>query len=181
MGVRRHRSLVTADDFKFYASVIWRLFGPMCVFGQVIKKWCKGRVRSVKTKVVIGTSEDLDDALLRSEDSSRLNTSFIERLNLTIRQGSAYLSRRSLAHARSPDLLEGHLELLRCHYGFVRPHSALKFGREMRTPAMQAGLATKALTFREIFTSSMMASHSFVLLLVSPDSAACLADTRRAA
>ena len=41
--------------------------------------------------------------------------------------------------------------LLRCHYNFVRPHGALKFGREVRTPAMQAGLATRRLTFREIF------------------------------
>ena len=46
---------------------------------------------------------------------------------------------------------EEHLELLRCHYNFVRPHGALKFGREVRTPAMQAGLATRRLTFREIF------------------------------
>ncbi len=74
-----------------------------------------------------------------SEDSSTLNTSFIERLNLTIRQGSAYLSRRTLSHARSQAKLEEHLELRRCHYNFVRPHSALKFGRETRTPAMQAG------------------------------------------
>ena len=65
-------------------------------------------------------------------------------MNLTIRQGSAYLSRRTLSHARSEDKLEEHLELLRCHYNFVRPHGALKFGREVRTPAMQAGLATRA-------------------------------------
>ena len=40
-----------------------------------------------------------------------MNTSFIERLNLTIRQGSAYLSRRTLSHARATDTLEAHLEL----------------------------------------------------------------------
>ena len=49
-------------------------------------------------------------------------------MNLTIRQGSAYLSRRTLSHARSEDKLEEHLELLRCHYNFVRPHGALQFG-----------------------------------------------------
>ena len=82
-----------------------------------------------------------------------MNTSFIERLNLTIRQGSAYLSRRTLSHARATDTLEAHLELLRCYYNFVRPHGALKFGRETRTPAMQAGLATRRLTLRDIFVS----------------------------
>ena len=32
---------------------------------------------------------------------------------------------------------------------------ALKFGREMRTPAIQAGLTTRRLTLREIFPSAM--------------------------
>ncbi len=84
-----------------------------------------------------------------------MNTSFIERLNLTIRQSSAYLLRRTLSHARSQEKLEEHLELLRCYYNFVRPHRALKFGREIRTPAMQTGLTTRRLTFREIFASTL--------------------------
>jgi hypothetical protein len=41
--------------------------------------------------------------------------------------------------------------LLRCYYNFIRPHRALKFGLEVRTPAIQAGLATKRLSFREVF------------------------------
>jgi len=45
------------------------------------------------------------------------------------------------------------MELLRCHYNFVRPHRALKFGREVRTPARQAGLTNRALTLREVFAS----------------------------
>ena len=85
--------------------------------------------------------------------STTKGTPFIERLNLTIRQSSAYLSRRTLSHARAMDTLEAHLELLRCYYNFVRPHGALKFGRETRTPAMQAGLATRRLTLRDIFVS----------------------------
>jgi hypothetical protein len=85
-----------------------------------------------------------------------VNTSFVERLNLTIRQGSAYLFRRTIYHARWKERLEDHLELLRCHYNFVRPHGALKFGGEMRTPAMQAGLTTPRLRLREIFPSAMV-------------------------
>ncbi|MDP6579944.1 MAG: hypothetical protein QF681_04735 [Vicinamibacterales bacterium] len=85
------------------------------------------------------------------EDSSTLNTSFVERLNLTICQGSAYPARRTPAHARSKEQLEAHLGFLLCHYNFARPHGALKFGRKVRTPAMQAGLATRCLTFRDVF------------------------------
>jgi hypothetical protein len=33
---------------------------------------------------------------------------------------------------------------------------ALKFGREMRTPAIQAGLTTRRLTLTEIFPSAML-------------------------
>ncbi len=60
-----------------------------------------------------------------------LNTSFVERLNLTIRQGSSYLGRRTLFQTRWKECLEDHIELFRCHYNFVRPHRALKFGREV--------------------------------------------------
>ena len=109
---------------------------------------------------------DSKDALNNSEDSSTLNTSFIERLNLTIRQSSAYLSRRTLSHARSTERLDEHLELLRCYYNFVRPHGALKFGREIRTPAMQAGLTTRRLTFRDIFLATTIPLWSRIEVFV---------------
>jgi hypothetical protein len=53
-------------------------------------------------------------------------------------------------------IIKGHLELLRCYYNFVRPHRALKFGQDMRTPAMQAGLTGKRLTLREVFCSGIV-------------------------
>src|SRR5262245_18499021 len=46
---------------------------------------------------------------------------------------------RTICQARWKERLEDHIELFRCYYNFIRPHSALKFGREIRTPAMQAG------------------------------------------
>ncbi len=42
------------------------------------------------------------------------------------------------------------------YYNFVRPHRALRFGREVRTPAIQAGLTTRRLTFREGFSSTII-------------------------
>ena len=44
-------------------------------------------------------------------------------------------------HARGEAQLCGHVELVQCHYNFLRPHRALRFGNETQTPAMQAGLA----------------------------------------
>ena len=144
--------LITTDGFKFYERVIGRLFGPACVYGQVIKTRRNDRVVRVERRAVIGAGR-LKQALLDSEDSLKLNTSFVERLNLTIRQGSSYLGRRTICQARWKQCLENHLELFRCHYNFVRPHRALRFGQEVRTPARQAGLTKRALTLREIFSS----------------------------
>jgi transposase-like protein/IS1 family transposase len=144
--------LITTDGFKFYERVIGRVFGPACVYGQVIKTRRNDRIVKVERRAVMGAGR-LKQALRDSEDSVKLNTSFVERLNLTIRQGSSYLGRRTICQARWKQCLEDHLELLRCHYNFVRPHRALKFGREVRTPARQAGLTKRALTLREIFSS----------------------------
>ena len=147
--------LIATDGFAFYAKVIRRVFGPACLYGQVIKTRSNDRIVRVERRAVIGAYWRLEKMLADSEDSSKLNTSFIERLNLTIRQGSAYLFRRTICHARWKEHLEDHLDLIRCYYNFVRPHRALKFGLEVRTPAMQAGLTTRRLTFREIFSSTM--------------------------
>ena len=144
--------LIVTDGYEFYERVVREVFGPACLYGQVIKTRRNDRVVKVERTAVIGAKWRFAEALSESEDSSTLNTSFIERLNLTIRQGSAYLSRRTICHARSKQRLDDQLEILRCHYNFVRPHRALKFGPEMRTPAMQAGLANRRITFRDIFS-----------------------------
>src|SRR5499426_2023907 len=147
--------LVTTDGFKFYERVIGRVFGAACVYGQVIKTRSNDHVVKVERRAVIGEGR-LKQALRNSEDSGKLNTSFVERLNLTIRQGSAYLGRRTICQARWKQRLEDHIELFRCYYNLIRPHRALKFGREVRTPAMQADLINRALTLREVFSSKMV-------------------------
>jgi len=103
--------IFTTDGFEPYSRAAKRLLDSICLYAQVIKKWRKNRVIKV------------------------------ERLNLTIRQGCAYLGRRTACHSRHKDLLADNLALQMCYYNFVRPQSALKFGEEIRAPAMQAGLA----------------------------------------
>jgi IS1 family transposase len=147
--------LITTDGFEFYKKVIGCIFGPACLYGQVIKTRRNDRIVKVERRTVIGGTWGLHQALRDSEDTSKLNTSFIERLNLTIRQGSAYLFRRTIGQARWKERLADRLELLRCYYSFVRTHRALRFGHEVRTPAQQAGLTTRRLTFREIFSSGV--------------------------
>ena len=157
--------LIATDGFEYYFKVIVRLFGSACVYGQVLKTRRNNRVIRVARRVKIGTASRLKDALLESEDSATLNTSFVERLNLTIRQGSAYLRRRSPCHARGADQLRAHVELLRCYYNFIRPHRALRFWRETRTPAMQAGLVSQRLAWSEIFTACGLTLRVFATVV----------------
>ena len=155
--VRRGRvvgyPLIATDGFEYYLGAVGDLVGSTCVYGQVLKTRRNNRVVRVERRVKISTADRLQAALWASEDSETLNTSFVERLNLTIRQASAYLRRRSPCHARGEDQLRSHVELVRCHYNFVRPHRALRFGRETRTPAMQAGLVSTRLALSDIFTA----------------------------
>ena len=76
--------LIATDGFAFYAKVIRRVFGPACLYGQVIKTRSNDRIVRVERRAVIGAYWRLEKMLADSEDSSKLNTSFIERLNLTI-------------------------------------------------------------------------------------------------
>ena len=111
--------LIATDGFEYYVGVMVRLLGSACVYGQVLKTRRNNRVVRVERRVKIGTASRLNAALLASEDAETLNTSFIERLNLTIRQGSAYLRRRSPCHARGADQLprarRAPAVLLQCH------------------------------------------------------------------
>ena len=161
-GCVYRRFLFTTDGFEMYRCLVDRYLAGACIYGQVIKNRRKNRVITVRRTPLCGTREQLEYALLNSEDSSTLNTSFVERHNLTIRQGSSILCRRTACPAREDRTLEEHLELLQLHYNFIRPHLALRFGAEVRTPAMQAGLAVRKLCFRDVF---MMRVFFFLCVL----------------
>ena len=95
--------LIVTDGFDFYEKVVRRVFGQAALYAQVLKTRRNDRLVKVERRAVHGAAWRFDEALRNSEDSSALNTSFIERLNLTIRQSLAYLARRTL----SPRSLEG--------------------------------------------------------------------------
>ena len=172
--------LIATDGFEYYVGVIERLFGSACVYGQVLKTRRNDRVVRVEPRRRIGTAGRLQAALWESEDSETLHTSFVERLTLTIRQGSASLRRRSPCHARGTDQLHGHVDLLRCSYRFIRPHRALQGGRETRTPAMHAGLVNAPMNWSDIFTAPA-ALYAFHVAVVRVPGAVQLMQTSPAA
>ena len=145
--------LIATEGFEDDVGVSERLFGSACVYGHVLKTRRNARVVRVERRRRIGTAGRLQAALWASEDSETLHTSFVERLTLTIRHGSAYLRRRSPCHARGADQLHGHGDRLRCYDNVIRPHRALQCGRETRPPAMHAGLVNAPMNWSDIFTA----------------------------
>ena len=83
-------------------------------------------------------------------------------------------------HARGADQLHGHVDRLRCSYNVIRPHRALKVGRETRTPAMQAGLVNAPMNWSDIFTAPA-ALYAFYVAVVRVPGAAQLMQTSPAA
>jgi hypothetical protein len=113
----------------------------------------------------LGTQDALTVALQGLGFSGRLNTAFIERVNLAVRHGVAALARRTWATAQQSPHLLAHLEWWRAYYHFVRPHEALRVRLEQprerggsrpaqryrqRTPAMAAGRTTRRWSAREV-------------------------------
>ncbi len=157
------RVLISTDGFKYNAQVVERVFGPTCVYTQVDKRYRDGKVIHADKRLLIGAPWQFEQAMERSEDSKTINTAFIERLNLTLRRSLACLQRKTTAMCRSEESLTGQLQLLRCYYNFIRQHNSLKFGRERRTPAQQAGLVPRALTWRTIFTARLLGADGSAL------------------
>jgi hypothetical protein len=65
------------------------------IYAQVVKVRAHSRVVEVERKVVFGDPEALTDLLTTLPTSKTINTSFIERHNLTQRQSNRRLTRRT--------------------------------------------------------------------------------------
>jgi hypothetical protein len=163
-GRIERRFLFTTDGFGMYEWAVKKLLAGVCIYGQVIKKQRENRVIRVDRKLLLGTKSELEEALFYSEDSGTLNTSFVERHNLPIRRGSIYLGRRTPCHAPHRRYLIGQMTLMMMYYNFVRLHMALKLGKIVQTPAMQAGIAPQRFSFRDIFASHV--PFFFVLIVI---------------
>jgi hypothetical protein len=144
----------------------WQVAASL-IYGQVKKSYRRRKLVRVTHVMRLGTEPALKAALEGLGLSGRLNTAFIERVNLTVRHGVAALARRTWATSQQAPHLLAHLEWWRAYSPFVRPHQALRVAlvqpRErggnlvaqryrQRTPAMAAGRTTRRWTTREVLT-----------------------------
>jgi len=80
------------------------------IYGQVKKHYRRRKLVGVTHVMRLGTEATLEAALRGLGLTGRLNTAFIERVNLTVRHGVAALARRSWATAQQAPQLLDHLE-----------------------------------------------------------------------
>lgn len=139
-----------------------RILDPNLRYAQVDKHREGGRVIEVKRHILFGSEAEVIQILAADGCGSQINTSYVERDNLTSRHSNGRLVRRTLSHSKKQFFLQCHINLEDAVYNFVRPHSALKVKRselgphgrkwELQTPAMVAGLTDHIWSLEELLS-----------------------------
>lgn len=155
----------TSDELCSYATVLKELYhemhefertgkagrpkNPVAVvdegldYATVRKERVNGEIVKVERQVVYGM---LDRIMARLIDtpSNTINTSFIERLNGTLRQLNSHLRRKANTFAKAIRYFKAKIHLTAAMYNFCRPHGTLSRNPDktttQRTPAMAAGI-----------------------------------------
>ena len=86
----------------------------------------------------------------------KLETSFIERHNLTLRMGLRRFMRMTNGHSKKRLHHNYQLALFMMYYNFIRPHMTLtiRAGGIPTTPTMAAGITTRPYSFRKFLQTS---------------------------
>jgi IS1 family transposase len=136
---------------------------PGLLYAQVVKTIRRRRLVAVEPRMVFGTLEAVNQLL--APLGWQINTSFVERINLTIRQHVAAVGRRTSTLCKGEEGLRQQLALYEVYYNFVLPHASVRqplpqpvstkgtgSAKQWRpcTPAMAAGLTDHVWTLREV-------------------------------
>jgi len=136
---------------------------PGLRYAQVVKQYRRKRMAGVKHRVVFGTIGAIEQVL--AAYGWKINTAFVERLNLDIRQRVAAVGRRVNTLCQGEDGLQHQLALFHVYHNFVLPHTSLRQPLQVPastngggpaklwqpcTPAMAAGLTDHVWTLHEV-------------------------------
>lgn len=139
-----------SDGLAHYIKPIARHFRG-ATYIQFVKHYSGRKLKSTEVRHIQGLPVAVIEELIRACGlGSRINTAFVERLNLTQRQSSAKLKRKTLCAAKREDRLESYMHTFQAYYNFVRPHMSLKENAVKRTPAMAARLTDHVWTWKEL-------------------------------
>jgi transposase-like protein/IS1 family transposase len=133
------------------------------LYAQVVKSYRRKRIVRVTHRVVFGTMDRVTQVL--APCGWQINTAFVERLNLAIRQRVAAVGRRVNTLCKGEDGVRQQLVLFQSYHNFVLPHASLRQplsvpeptnGRgstklwQPCTPAMAVGLTDHVWSLTEV-------------------------------
>ena len=136
---------------------------PQLLYAQVVKSYRRRRIVGVQHRVVFGTLDRVKQVLLAC--GRQINTAFVERLNLNIRQHVAAIGRRVNTLCQGEDGLRQQLAVYHVYYNFCLPHASIRqpllvpeptkgsgSAKQWRpvTPAMAAGLTDHVWSLKEV-------------------------------
>jgi IS1 family transposase len=124
-------------------------------YATVHKTRLNGKVVKVDRNVIFGDPKEIEKIIDESPVSKTINTSFIERANLTLRNHNRKLTRKTLCFAKRKKSLEAQTNITITYYDFSRPHRGLSRKgpngyQEKRTPAMAANVIDHVWPISEI-------------------------------
>src|SRR5207249_1957834 len=136
---------------------------PELLYAQVVKSYRRRRIVGVTHRVVFGTRLAIEQVLATC--GWTINTAFVERLNLDIRQRVAAIGRRVNTLCQGETGVRDQLALFQVYHHFVLPHASLRAAlaeplptndrgsaKVWRpcTPAMAAGLTDHVWSLKEV-------------------------------
>ena len=150
---RRWRNIIPASfRFRRPENPIAQI-DPELHYATVHKTRDNGTVVQVEQRIVFGKEQDIHKILEQSPVSHTINTADVERNNLTLRQHSRRLTRKTNGFSKVKRNLEAQVLLVMAYYNFVLAHGALKIkGPGERTPAMAAGITDHKWSMIELLT-----------------------------
>ncbi len=121
------------------------------LYAQVVKEYKQNRLKNISRKVVFGDSQKVQEILNQSLASQKINTSFVERNNGTIRHLDARCNRKTYRFSKCWKNHELQLKLSMGYYHLCLPHGTLsKWHERQTTPFMSAGLTDHVWTMNEL-------------------------------
>lgn len=135
---------LTSDGFTPYVTAV-KIFLPGRVhFAQLVKVYgapSEGEGRYSPAEVV----DSVPTILAGNPVRSRICTSHIERVNLSIRMGMRRMTRLTNAFSKKWENLEAAYALFFAYYNFCRVHKTLRV-----TPAMESGIADRVWSIQDV-------------------------------
>ncbi len=147
-----HILKVTTDKLAAYKNALANIMSDIqYAYLQIVKRRVKRRLVTVKKLFVKGIAKDFP--------GKTQNTSFIERLNLTLRQHVSYLQRKTLGYCKSKQNFSIIMWINLFNYNYIQSHKSQrvrindnneKFVShfEHNTPSMKIGLTNSQLNWR---------------------------------